>query len=314
LDAILWPPRFYDHHFDGSNPHAKLYVAERNDDALSVLASTSASALALSKVIQVGNKPKGVGVSPQGTQVWVANRNGDSLSIIDPATDTVLVTVPLRLQGSSRGRGGSVKDDRKSVALGFSPDDQYAYVVARNSGTLVVVDKARAMDDPANAVVASVEVGDMPEALAVDPAGGLVYVANWNGRNVSVVDVSSPTVPVVLDRVAVGKHPEGMALLSDGSKLYVTNRDSDTVSVFEVGPAPFYLTLTKTIAVGKKPLGIAATRDGSFVAGDYVYVANRVDDTVSVIDAVTDQVIATILVGKHPSSVAAGIMPTAPRR
>jgi len=131
---------------------------------------------------------------------------------------------------------------------------------------------------------------------------------------VSVVDVSTPTAPVVLARVGVGKHPEGMALLSDGSKLYVTNRDSDTVSVFEVGPAPFYLTLTKTIAVGKKPLGIASTRDGSFVAGSFVYVANRIDDTVSVIDAVTDRVIATIPVGKHPSGVAAGIIPTAPRR
>jgi len=139
-----------------------------------------------------------------------------------------------------------------------------------------------------------------------------VYVANWNGRNVSVVDGSAPTAPVVLARVEVGKHPEGMVLLSDGSKLYVTNRDSDTVSVFEVGPAPFYLTLIKTIAVGKKPSGIAASRDGSFVAGDFVYVANRIDDTVSVIDAVTDQVIATILVGKHPWGVAAGIMPTAP--
>ena len=185
-------------------------------------------------------------------------------------------------------------------------------MVARNSGTLVIVDKARALANPANAVVASVEVGDMPEALAVDPAGGgRVYVTNWNGRNVSVVDVSSPKAPVVLARVAVGKHPEGIALLSDGSKLYVTNRDSDTVSVFEVGPAPFYLTLVKTIAVGKKPMGIAATRDESFVAGDYVYVANQVDDTISVIDAVTDQVITTILVGKHPSGVAAGIIPTA---
>jgi YVTN family beta-propeller protein len=304
---------FYNFQFDGINPPAKLYVAERNDNTLSVLVSTSASALALSKVIQVGDKPKGVGVSPYGTQVWAANRNSDSLSIIDPATDTVIVTVPLGLQGSSGGGIGDVEDDQKSVALGFSPDDRYAYVVARNSGTLVVVDKAQALADPANAVVASVEVGDMPEALAVDPAGELVYVANWNGRNVSVVDVSTPTVPVVLDRVAVGKHPDGMALLSDGSKLYVTNRDSDTVSVLEVGPSPFYLTLIKTIAVGKKPLGIAATRDGSFVAGDYVYVANQIDDTVSVIDAVTDQVITTILVGMHPSGVAAGILPTAPR-
>ena len=61
-------------------------------------------------------------------------------------------------------------------------------------------------------------------------------------------------------------------------------------------------------------MGIAATRDESFVAGDYVYVANQIDDTVSVIDAVTDQVITTIMVGRHPSGVAAGIIPTAPLR
>ncbi|NIO11909.1 MAG: hypothetical protein GTO40_29315, partial [Deltaproteobacteria bacterium] len=181
---------------------------------------------------------KGVGVSPTGNQVWVANRNGDSLSVIEPATDTVIATIPLSAGGSKKGMG-SKKDDRKSVALGFSPDDRYAYVVARNSGTLVILEKVLALTDPNHAVLSSVHVGNMPEALAVDPAGGRVYVADWNGRKVSVVDVSSPTGPKVLATAEVGKHPEGMALLSDGSKLYVTNTESDTVSVFEVGPSPF---------------------------------------------------------------------------
>lgn len=59
-------------------------------------------------------------------------------------------------------------------------------------------------------------------------------------------------------------------------------------------------------------MGLAATKPGSFVDGEYLYVANREDNTVSVIDTTNDTVVATIKVGKGPKGVAAGIIPTAP--
>jgi YVTN family beta-propeller protein len=108
----------------------------------------------------------------------------------------------------------------------------------------------------------------------------------------------------------VGEEPEGVALLNDGTKLYVTNSESNTVSVFEVLSASPYLGLLKTVSVGMEPSGVAVTRPESFVDGDFVYVTNRDDNTVSVIDATNDTVIATIPVGKGPKGVTTGIIPT----
>ena len=92
----------------------------------------------------------------------------------------------------------------------------------------------------------------------------------------------------------------------------MTNSESNTVSVLEVRLAPAYLALVETIPVGQRPSGIAVTRAGSFAGGEFVYVANREDDTVSVVDTTTDLVLATILVGNGPKGVAAGILPTVP--
>ena len=198
------------------------------------------------------------------------------------------------------------------MAVGFSPDGRFGYVVGRNSNNLIILDALTAADDPENSIVGFVKVGNKPVALAVGVGGALVYVANRNDDSVSVVDVSDPEAPVVLTEIPTGKKPQGAAILPDGSKLYVTNNKDNTVSVFEVQFAPTFLDLIGTIPVGKKPTGIAVTKEGSVPGGESVYVANHKDGTVSVIEAATDEVIATIPVGKGPKGVAAGLIPTAP--
>ena len=53
-----------------------------------------------------------------------------------------------------------------------------------------------------------------------------------------------------------------------------------------------------TVAVGASPEGVAVSPDGS-----QVYVANHVDSTVSVIDAVSTTVVATVPVGTNPEGL-----------
>src|ERR1700737_432941 len=82
--------------------------------------------------------------------------------------------------------------------------------------------------------------------------------------------------------------PLGLALLlgafvpneawASGPLAFITNVADNTVSVIE----PATHTVTATVPVGARPLGVAVTRDGG-----HAYVANVVDNTVSVIDAAT---------------------------
>src|SRR5258708_749409 len=76
------------------------------------------------------------------------------------------------------------------------------------------------------------------------------------------------------------------------SNAYISSNASNNVSVID--------TRTNTVVgspipVGAAPFGVAASPDGRFV-----YVANVVSNTVSVINAVTNQVSSTIQVGTAP--------------
>jgi S-layer protein (TIGR01567 family) len=68
-----------------------------------------------------------------------------------------------------------------------------------------------------------------------------------------------------------------------------------TVSILDVAANK----VTANVTVGRNPLGVAVSPDGS-----KVYAANSKDNTVSVIDTATNTVIATIPVGTYPEGVA----------
>lgn len=78
---------------------------------------------------------------------------------------------------------------------------------------------------------------------------------------------------------------------------YVVNLNSNDVSVINTAAN----AVTKTIAVGNNPDGIAVTADGRFA-----YVTNFLSNNVSVIDTAANTVVATIPVGTGPVGIAAG--------
>ena len=59
------------------------------------------------------------------------------------------------------------------------------------------------------------------------------------------------------------------------------------------------VSLGASVSVGRMPLGMALSPDGSTI-----YTANSFDSTVSVVDVATAKVRATIAVGNYPQSVA----------
>lgn len=93
-----------------------------------------------------------------------------------------------------------------------------------------------------------------------------------------------------------------LALNADDTLLAVVNPDVNTVTLFDVG-ADRNLPLGE-FPVGTEPSGVAVTPDGKFV-----YVANTIDGTVSVlaVDVTAQpvaQVVATLEVGTEPYGVA----------
>ena len=83
-----------------------------------------------------------------------------------------------------------------------------------------------------------------------------VYVANFGGNTVTVLDAANSTFVAT---VTVGTQPFSLALSPDGTRVYVSNRASDTVSVIITSTN----TVVGSITAGTTPEGVAVSPDGA---------------------------------------------------
>ena len=89
-----------------------------------------------------------------------------------------------------------------------------------------------------------------------------------------------------------------------GNRLYVTDPSTNTVKVMDIDESSptFGEQIGAPIAVGGFPGDVATVRPPG-ATHDEVYVVNALDNTVSVIDTSTNQVVKTIAVAPRPTSV-----------
>lgn len=227
--------------------------------------------------VAVGDAPQGVALSPDGSRAYVTNSVGDTVSVVDTATDAVVATVS--------GVTGY------PVGVAVSPDGTRAYTANFYGNSVSVIDTAT------NAVIATVPVGGVQtggtaQHVVVSPDGARVYVSNFSGDSVSVIDTTTNTVIAV---VAVADEPDGLAISPDGTRLYVTSRDDDSVIAIDTVTG----AVVGTVAVGASPTSPAVSPDGT-----RLYVVNYLDNSVSVIDTATTTVVATLEnLGSRPGAV-----------
>src|SRR5690349_21508662 len=82
----------------------------------------------------------------------------------------------------------------------------------------------------AEAVVATIGVGDLPLGVGVNAITNRIYVANAGSNAVSVIDGVTNTVVAT---VAVGTGPLGVGVNAITNRIYVANAGSNAVSVID---------------------------------------------------------------------------------
>jgi YVTN family beta-propeller protein len=257
-----------------------LYFALTGDDEVGVVPSQSLNPKDYVDTpetdIKVGTDPTNLAVSPDGSQVWVADTGpqtgepslGD-ISVISTATDTVTATIPLPWTDPH--------------AIAFSPSGSTAYVTT-SAGVI-------AFSTATHRVSGLIPgLGD-PQGVTVAP-NGTVYVSNTEQN---VVDVISPSTNRVTRTIAVGQLPWQMALSPDAGTLYVADGDSDAVSVVSTATDK----VTNTISVPGDPVSVAVTPDGS-----RLWVGGLTSGNVSVINTSDDTIVGSFAVGygEYPNS------------
>lgn len=274
--------------------HAAPFAYALFGNYLTVLDTASNNAVIASVPLGADFYGYRLAVNPAGTRVYVADAYRGNVLVIDTASNTVTATVAVKANSVNLA----------SVAV--NSDGTRVYVADTASGTVSVIDTA------SNTVTATVKVGTGPDgtpsargtvALAVNPAGTRVYVANQNTNTVSVIDTASNTV---IDSVAVGVEPRSMVVNPAGTRVYVGNfngvidstNNANTVSVIDTACN----TVTATVAVGRHPGAMAVNP-----AGTRVYVANYGSNTLSVLDAASNTVSATVATKGYGSPLSVAV-------
>jgi len=292
---------------DGS----RLYVTNAWSDTVSVIVTASREVV---QTLPTGFEPAGVVVDKSGATLYVANRLSSDVSVIDLASGQ-------EIKRLLAGRGGSY--------LALSPDGKWIYCthIYPNPGpfrsepdseiTIIDTSTRRVVDRKALHNVAGLF------HVVASPDGKLVAVAQLRPKNLIPLahvehgavfgdsltlfgDDVGGTVQIPIDELdRYYALPWAVAITPDKSKIFLTTAGSQSVTAIDV---PRLLKTVRTrrqslandlsasaeyvsarIPVGHNPRGVALSPDGK-----RLYVANRLDDTVSVIDTEMQKVTSTI--------------------
>ena len=139
-------------------------------------------------VIPVGKGAEGFDVSPDGRELWTANAQDGTLSIIDIATKKVILTVDAKVVSANR--------------LKFTPDGRLVLISSLRNGDLVIYDAKSRKE------FKRVNIGHGAAGILVDPDGSRAFVACTPDNYLSIVDLKTFAVTGHLD---VGGEPDGLA-------------------------------------------------------------------------------------------------------
>ena len=295
-----------------------IYVTNAWSDTVSVI---DAETLKTVRTLPTGFEPTGIVSDRAGKTLYVANRLSNDISVIDVSTGQ-------EVKRLLAGRGASY--------LALSADGKWVYGthIYPNAGAfrtqpnseITVIDTAR------QAVVERKRLHNVAGVfhVAISADGRLGVAAQLRPKNLIPLahvehgwafgdsltlfgDDVGGVVQVPLDELdRYYALPWGVAITPDKLKIFVTTAGSENVTVIDVrklldftrsstraGRQSFVNDLsaasnyvTARIPVAHNPRGVLLSPDGK-----RLYVANRLDDNISVIDTSTDKVVSTIDLG-----------------
>jgi YVTN family beta-propeller protein len=156
--------------------------------------------------------------------------------------------------------------------------------------------------EPSFPIKATIQVGDSPQGIAVNPNTNRIYVTNYSSNSVSVIDGDTNTV---IDTIAVGNAPQGIAVNPVTNKIYVANGNSgDPVYVIDGNNN----AVIKTIPVAINARGVAVNPNTNSI---YVTTnpGNIYFPNLEVIDGTSDTVIKDVIPVHYyaPSGIGAAV-------
>jgi len=294
-----------------------IYVANSWTDRVSVIDGKTFETV---RQLPTGFEPISVQPTADGTTLYVANRVSNDISVIDLQTGQ-------EKKRLTAGRGASFLAASPEGARIYSthvfPRLEQQRTIPESEVTVVdttrqsVTDRLKltnvagvfhvaVSNDGKLTAIAQMRPKNLPPLAHVEHGAVFGYSLSVFGEGFKGV------VQVPLDELErYFALPYGVAITPDHGRIFVSSSGSDVVSVIDTAKLARFARLRKPfaedlsasanyvvarISVGKNPRGITLSADGKLL-----YVANRMDDSVSVIDTQKNAVVATINLGGSKS-------------
>jgi YVTN family beta-propeller protein len=139
-------------------------------------------------VIPVGKGDEGFDVTPDGRELWTADAQDGTISIVDIAGRKVTATLNAKIQSANR--------------LKFTLDGKYALITLLGGGDLIVYDVATRKE------FKRIKIGHGAAGILMQPDGARAYIGCTPDNYVAVIDLKTLEVAGHID---VGGEPDGLA-------------------------------------------------------------------------------------------------------
>ena len=139
-------------------------------------------------VITTGKGDEGFDVSPDGRELWTANSQDGTLSIIDIANRKVTATLDAKVFSANR--------------LKFTPDGKLVLITSLGNGDLVIYDAISRKE------FKRVRIGRGAAGILMDSQGNRAFVACSPDNYIAILDLKTLEVTNHID---VGGEPDGLA-------------------------------------------------------------------------------------------------------
>lgn len=311
----------------GNHPHSAVidaegkycYVSNQWADNISVV---DLATMQLADTLLTGNGPAGVAIDKPGRYLYVANSFAGDISVIDLQSGEEIKRLPAGIN---------------PTGIKISPDGQIAYVSSRRAQSVPygapVVSEITALDASAQVVSEhkNINAAYLIENIAFTPEGDLAIFTMIRPKNlvpniqvergfmmnhgIGIIDRKNNdrVIQLLIDEPnSFYPDPFGIAISTDGKKAFVSSSGVDCISVLSIdsirkiiGNTPENILaeyannlglssrfVMKRIHTGADPKGISISADGKFL-----YVAEMLEDRVSVISTDSLATVKTIDLG-----------------
>jgi len=311
------------------NPGWKIYVANENSENVAVIDASTHEVLRFIDIRDGSGMMQmihNIQSSPDGKTIWgTVNATSDAMGklvVIDPLSDKIVKWIDL---GAGMNLGHVVLDSASMFAYVTCTDsnlvievDAHSFAVTRrfdlgaghsphglrySRGKLYIANLASGMLSVINlsdGAISEIPVGGMAVQTAVTPDGKYVFATLYDTKEVIRYETSTGIISrFALPASSVGPiqlypNPQGTLLFICDQGLLLSRPSSDKLFVMKIATGE----IISTVVTGDGAHGVVVSNDGT-----RVYVTNKLNNSVSVVNGSDYSLVCEIPVGAGPNGI-----------